>query len=64
MEISKQIKLARIKANINQIQLPIQMDWNRQTVSNWETGATLPDVNTLKQLSKLLTTKFIIKWSI
>jgi len=61
MEISKQIKLARIKANINQIQLAIQMDCNRQTVSNWETGATLPDVNTLKQLSKLLTTKFIIK---
>ena len=61
MELHKQIKIARINKNINQVQLAIQMKTSRNTVSNWETGASRPNIDTLRKLSKILDSEFTIK---
>lgn len=60
MELKEQIKTARKLLKINQIQLAIIMGVNKQTVSNWETGVSTPDLKTLKTLGKKLQTKFTI----
>lgn len=60
MELKEQIKEARKKLNLNQIQLAIIMKCTKQTVSNWETGVSTPDLKTLKILGKKLQNKFII----
>lgn len=61
MELHLQIKTARIAKKINQINLAIQMETTRNTVSNWETGTSSPNIDTLKRLSKVLDYEFKIK---
>ena len=61
MELHKQIKIARINKNINQVQLAIQMKTTRNTISNWETNTSRPNIDTLIKLSTILDCEFTIK---
>lgn len=61
MELHKQIKIARINKNINQVQLAIQMKTTRNTISNWETNTSRPNIDTLRKLSTILDCEFTIK---
>ena len=45
------IKRLRLEKGINQEQLAEQLHVTRQAVSNWETGKTQPDIETLTQLA-------------
>ena len=53
MEISNQIKQRRIAAGISQEELAERIFISRQTLSNWETGKTYPDINSLLRLSEV-----------
>ena len=62
MEISNQIKQRRIAAGISQEELAERIFISRQTLSNWETGKTQPDIETLTQLAQLfgVSTEYLI----
>lgn len=51
MEIGAQIKRYRTAANLSQEELAERIFITRQTLSNWETGKTYPDLNSLLRLS-------------
>lgn len=51
MEIGNQIKRHRTVLNLSQEELAEQVYVTRQTLSNWETGKTYPDINSLLRLS-------------
>lgn len=53
MEISSQIKQRRTAAGISQEELADLIFISRQTLSNWETGKTYPDINSLLRLSEV-----------
>lgn len=53
MEISSQIKQRRTAAGISQEELDDLIFISRQTLSNWETGKTYPDINSLLRLSEV-----------
>ena len=50
-KVNTMIKRLRLENNINQEQLAEQLHVTRQAVSNWETGKTQPDIETLTQLA-------------
>lgn len=54
MELNKIILEKRKKQNMTQEQLAEELNVARQTVSKWETGETLPDIDSLKKLANLL----------
>jgi len=53
MEIGKQIQQRRAAAGMSQEELAERLYVTRQTLSNWETGKTYPDINSLLRLSDL-----------
>ena len=53
MEVGNRIREERERAGISQEQLARQIFVSRQTVSNWETGKTCPDVQSLLLMSNL-----------
>ena len=53
MELHAQIKRYRTQANLSQEELAEQVYVTRQTVSNWETGKSYPDIHSLLLLSNL-----------
>lgn len=53
MEIGNQIKLHRIAQGLSQEELAARVYVTRQTLSNWETGKTYPDINSLLRLAEL-----------
>lgn len=53
MELSKQIKEHRARLEISQEQLAEKMYVSRQTISNWETERSYPDVHNLLLLSAI-----------
>ncbi len=50
MEISEQIRQRRAAAGLSQEELAERIYVTRQTLSNWETGKTYPDLNSLLRL--------------
>ena len=50
-KVSTTIKRLRLEKNINQEQLAEQLHVTRQAVSNWETGKTQPDIETLTRIA-------------
>lgn len=56
-DIGKNIRLAREKKGYSQEQLAALLFVTRQTVSNYETGRSRPDVETLAKLAELLDTE-------
>ena len=53
MEIRTQIKRRREAVGLSQEELAEQLYVTRQTLSNWETGKTYPDINSLLRLSAI-----------
>ena len=53
-DIGKNIRLLRTKQNITQDELAEQLFVSRQTISNYETGRSRPDVDTLIRISEIL----------
>lgn len=53
METKEIIKHYRLQNHLSQEELAQKVFVTRQAVSRWETGETLPNTETLKQLSKL-----------
>ncbi len=51
-KVSATIKKLRVEKNINQEQLAEQLHVTRQAVSNWETGKTQPDIETLTRIAE------------
>lgn len=53
MELSNQIRKYRTSLNLSQEELAEKVYVTRQTVSNWETGKSYPDIHSLLLLSNL-----------
>ncbi|MDD5843595.1 MAG: helix-turn-helix transcriptional regulator, partial [Solobacterium sp.] len=53
METKEILLKLRNKAGLSQEELAEKVYVTRQAVSRWETGETLPNTETLKQLSRL-----------
>lgn len=53
-DISKNIRLLRLKQNITQDELAEKLFVSRQTISNYETGRSRPDIDTLMRISEIL----------
>lgn len=53
MEIGAKIKNARMEANLTQEQIAEALGVSRQTISNWETGKTYPDIVSVIKMSDL-----------
>lgn len=53
-DIGKNIRLLRMKRNITQDELAEMLFVSRQTISNYETGRSRPDIDTLIRLSEIL----------
>lgn len=51
--VSKYLQLLRKKYDFTQEDLAQELSLSRQAVSKWETGNTIPDLETLLRLSKL-----------
>ena len=54
MELKNIILQKRKEKNMTQEQLAEQLNVAGQTVSKWETGETIPDIDSLKKLAVLL----------
>ena len=54
MELNNIIIQKRKEKNMTQEELAEKLNVARQTVSKWETGETVPDINSLKKLAILL----------
>ena len=51
-KVSHTIKRLRLEKKMNQEQLAEQLHVTRQAVSNWETGKTQPDIETLTSIAE------------
>ena len=51
MEIGTKIAQARREQGITQLELADKMSVTRQTVSRWETGAAVPDIEKVADLN-------------
>lgn len=57
MDISNQIKKRRTDMGLSQEELAERIYVSRQTISNWETDKTYPDIQSLLLLSILFDTQ-------
>lgn len=55
-DVSKNLKRIRIERNLTQDELAEKVCVTRQTISNWETGKSQPDIETLVTLGEVLGT--------
>lgn len=53
MELSQRLQNRRKELNLTQEDVAIIIHVSRQTISNWETGRTLPDIKSLVLLSDI-----------
>ena len=53
-KLGKNIKLARVEADLNQTQLAQKIRANQKSISRYETGASLPSLGTLVKIAKAL----------
>ena len=52
-KVNTMIKLLRTEKGMNQEQLAEKLQVTRQAVSNWETGKTQPDIETLTRMAEV-----------
>lgn len=55
--IGKNIKMARVEADLNQTELAHRIGVKQKSISRYETGASLPTIKTLMKISKVLAKK-------
>ncbi|HCS93291.1 MAG TPA: XRE family transcriptional regulator [Bavariicoccus seileri] len=53
MTIGKQLKKARLDANLTQESLSKRINVSRQTISNWENERSYPDISSIILLSDI-----------
>jgi len=53
MKIGKMLKHKRAEYDLTQEKLSEKIFVSKKTISNWETGKTMPDINSLIRLAKL-----------
>lgn len=53
MKLSKKLAKLRKRKKLNQLYVANQLGVARQTISNWETGVSVPDAYQLMQLAKV-----------
>ncbi|MFR5077518.1 MAG: helix-turn-helix transcriptional regulator [[Clostridium] innocuum] len=54
MEMSEKLYQLRKERGWSQEEVAVELQVSRQTVSKWESGATMPDTKRLKQLKRSL----------
>lgn len=58
MDFGSKLKNLRIKKNLTQRELADKMYVSDKTISSWESNRTMPDINTIFELSNALETNF------
>ncbi len=53
-KLGKRIRLARVEADLTQTKLARKMDAKQKSISRYETGDSVPSVETLVKLAKVL----------
>lgn len=53
MDISTKLKDKRKQVGLTQEQIAQKLHVSRQTISNWETGKSIPDIYSLVELSNI-----------
>ena len=53
-KLSKRIKLARVELDLTQIQLAQIINTQQKSISRYETGASVPSIETLLKITKVL----------
>lgn len=53
-KLGKKIRLARIEADLTQIQLAEKIKAKQKSISRYETGTSLPSIETLVKIAKTL----------
>lgn len=53
-KLGKKIKLARIELDLTQTQLAKKINAKQKSISRYETGASLPSIETLVKISEVL----------
>lgn len=65
MTLAEKIRNLRKQNNITQEALAEEMNVSRQTISKWENGTTIPDVNNICELARFfqVTTDFLLNYN-
>ena len=53
-KLGKKIKLARVEADLTQTLLALKINAKQKSISRYETGASLPSLETLVKIAKAL----------
>ncbi len=53
-KLGKKIKLTRVEMDMNQTQLANKIGAKQKSISRYETGASLPSIQTLVKIAKVL----------
>lgn len=53
-KLGKKIKLSRIELDMNQTELAKKIDAKQKSISRYETGLSMPSIETLMKISKAL----------
>lgn len=53
-KLGKKIKLARVEMDLNQTQLADRIKAKQKSISRYETGASMPSIETLVKIAKVL----------
>lgn len=53
-KLGKKIKLARVELDLTQAQLAKKIDAKQKSISRYETGASLPSIETLIKIATVL----------
>jgi len=53
-KLGKKIKLARVELDLNQTQLAKKINAKQKSISRYETGLSMPSIETLMKISKVL----------
>ena len=53
-KLGKKIKLARVELDLTQSQLAKKINAKQKSISRYETGASLPSIETLLKIAKVL----------
>ncbi|MFC1807928.1 helix-turn-helix domain-containing protein [Candidatus Omnitrophota bacterium] len=56
-KLGRKLKLARVEADLNQTQLASKINAKQKSISRYETGASLPSIETLAKIAKVLKRK-------
>lgn len=53
-KLGKKIKLARVEMDLNQTQLAKKINAKQKSISRYETGTSMPTIETLVKIAKVL----------